>query len=174
MKRLNLVVVVGCCVALVPAMTLAGNGQTGACFVFDAEPVWPASGAVAPDGGFELGGCADGFTQQECESVSVLVDFAGGATCADVAAKAGITWQGSCDATIPPVGDVCVELWTFLGGKATGALCINDIGGSYAPGVACAGGPVPTIPGIGLAAMALLMLAGALFFLAKRSPHPSI
>lgn len=171
MRKLNLFLLVAVSVALMPAGAWAGG--TGACYVIVGEPTLGGSSVPLDAGGvFELAGCSDGFTFEECNSVDELTEFLEGVTCDDVAAKGGIMWDGSCDASIDPVGSICIELWTAQGGLATEAICVNDIGGDYSAGVAC-GAPVPTIPPVGLAALMLLLLAGALFFMAKRSPVSS-
>jgi hypothetical protein len=172
MRKRNLFLLVAICVALVPAGAWAGG--TGACFVVTSTETWPAGDAATPDGQpFNLAGCANGFTQEECTAVDSLVEFWEGATCDDVAGKGGFKWDGSCDASVDPIGSVCLELWTAQGGLATEALCVNEIGGDYSAGAAC-GAPVPTMPPLGLAALMLLMLAGALFFMAKRSPQTTV
>jgi len=171
MRKLNLFVLVGLCVALVPGVALAGNGGTGACFVVSLFDIWDGEGAL-PEGKFELAGCADGFTEQECTSVDELTEFWEGATCEDVAAKGGFDWDGSCVADFDPLGEVCVVLWTEPGGTFTQALCVDDIGGEWSPGVDC-GIPVPIMPGFGMAALALLILAGALIILTVRGSLPS-
>lgn len=174
MRKLNLLLIVVFCVALLPAMAMAGNGNTGACFVVGDQPVWPSSGTEAPDGKFNLAGCADGFTLEECSSVDELVEFWEGATCEDVADKGEIDWDGSCEASIAPVGTTCIQLWTGIGGAATEALCINDIGGTWFDDLECGGVPVPTMPPVGLAALMLLLLAGALLFLTKKASSPAV
>ena len=95
-------------------------------------------------------------------------------SCADVAGKGGFDWNGSCDSTISPVGDVCIQLWSILGDQAAQGLCTQDIGGQWYTDLECGGTPVPTMPPLGLAALMLLMLAGALFFMAKRSPQTTV
>jgi hypothetical protein len=172
MRMRNLLLLVAICVVLMPAGAWAGG--TGACYVVTSAPTWPGGDAATPDGqAFDLAGCADGFTQEECSSVDTLVEFAEGFTCADVALKGGFDWNGSCSSTIDPVGDVCIQLWSILGAQSAQGLCVQDIGGQWYTDLECGGTPVPTMPPAGLAALMMLMLAGALFFMAKRSPVSS-
>jgi hypothetical protein len=174
MRKLNLFLLIGVGVALMPAVGWAGAG-TGACFVVTGEPALGGSSMpLDAAGGFNLAGCADGFTLEQCSSVDELTEFLQGVTCADVAEKGGISWQGSCQASIEPVGGVCIQLWTVQGAQATQGLCLGDIGGEWFTDLECGGTPVPTMPPVGLAALMLLMLAGALFFMAKRSPLTSV
>ena len=169
MRKLNLVLFVGLVVALIPAVAWAGGG-TGACFVVSGAPALGGSSVpLDATGDFVLAGCADGFTFEQCNSVDELVEFWEGASCADVAAKGGFSWQGSCQSSIDPVGGVCIQLWTVQGAQATQGLCVGDIGGEWFNDLECGGIPVPTMPPVGLAAMMLLLLAGALLYLTKRS-----
>ena len=114
-----------------------------------------------------MAGCTEELDEQECDSIDELTNFSPGATCADIADEGGITWDGSCDASIDPAGDFCVELWTAKGGAGSEAICgdLGGGGGGFSAGVSCQGAPVPTMPGLGLAAMAFLILAGALIIL---------
>lgn len=175
MKKLNLLLLMGLCLALIPAMTLAGDG-VGACFVFGGEPVSSEGSSVPldPDGGFAFVGCADGFTEAECESVDELVEYWEGATCDDLADEFSFSWDGSCDANIPPYGDVCIELSSELGVDGSELLCEEDVSGTFSAGVGCEGAPVPTTPPLGLAALMLLLLAGAVFLLTKRGARTAV
>lgn len=169
MKKLNIPILMGLCVLLVPVAALAGNGDTGACYVVEGLPAFPQS--LDPEGKFALAGCADGLTQAECDSVDELTLWAEGATCADLALKGGFDWEGSCAADIPPLGNLCILLWTDIGGSFTEGLCENDIGGTWFDDPTC-GAPVPTMPGFGMAAMVLLMMSGALILLTLRGSLP--
>lgn len=171
MRRLSLSILLALGAVLVPAVGFAGNGDTGACYVVgDLESVFGDPGTS--EGKFNLAGCAEGLTEAECTSVDQLTEFWESATCADVAEEYGFDWEGSCQADIPPLGDLCIVLWTELGGAATQALCENEIGGTWFNDLEC-GAPVPTMPGFGLAAMAMLMLGGALLLLTMRGSLPS-
>ena len=171
MGNLKSALFLGLGVVLLPGLVLAGQGATGACFfVGDVADVFedPSSG----NGKFSVAACADGLTEDECTSVSILTEFWEGATCEDVADKGSIMWDGSCQADIPPLGDLCVVLWTEFGVTATQGLCENDLGGTWYLDLEC-GAAVPAMPPIGLGVMAMLILGGALLLLTLRSSLPS-
>ena len=169
LRKLNLLLFAVLSVALLPTVAEAGDGVvTGACYVVSGEGggTWPAGDAGLPDGAVAtIAGCADGFTEAQCSSVDELVLFSPGSTCADLANTFEFDWNGSCSAAIDPVGDVCILLWTAQGPVATAAVCENEIGGSWFTDLECGGTPVPTVPPVGLAALAMLMLAAALVVL---------
>lgn len=171
MGKLKLSILVAFSLLSSPALLSAGQDPVGACFVVgDFADVFGE--AAATEGKFNLAGCADGLTEAECTSVDVLTEFWEGATCADVADKGGFDWDGSCLAGIPPLGDLCVVLWTELGPPVTQGLCEKDLGGTWFNDLEC-GAPVPTMPGFGLAVMALLILGGALILLTMRGSLPT-
>lgn len=165
MRKLTLSMVAVLCIVLLPAAAQAGNGEvTGACFAVEVEPVEPA-GVVG------FAGCADGFTALQCAAVGeILTEFAPGETCEGVAGEGGWSWDGSCEFTYSSFGDVCAQLYSVQGPITSAGFCANDVAGSWTDGGTC-GAPVPTMPPVGLAALMLLMLAGALFFMAKKSPQ---
>lgn len=168
MKKLTLCMLVVLCVVLLPAAAQAGDGQvTGACYSVESEP-------VAPEGGVGFAGCADGFTEQECDAGGkILTVFAPGVTCEAVADDFELSWDGVCEANVAPFGDVCINLYSFQGPGASGLFCNETVGGSWTAGGSC-GAPVPTMPPVGLAAMMLLLLGGALLFLTKRASSPAV
>ena len=153
---------------------MAGNGDIGACFVVGDLPVWPVGESADPEGKFSFAGCADGFTLAECSSIDELVEFAEGATCADLAAEGQFTWDGSCEADVTFFDEVCVQLWSASGTQASQALCAQELGGEWSNDTVCGGVPVPTLPPVGLAALMLLLLAGALLFLTKKASSPAV
>ena len=170
MRKLNVLMILALCVGLVPAVASAGE-DVGACYVVAAPTSIFTDGAT--EGEETLAGCADGFTEEECTSVDELTSFWPNGTCEDVADEYNLDWDGSCAADIDPIGDMCIVLWTSIGGPATQALCENDIGGVWFDDLVCGGAPVPTMPGIGMAAMVVLLLGGALVLLTIRGTLPS-
>jgi len=169
MRKLNILIVLGLCAVLLPAVASAGD-VTGACYV--VEGITALSEDATPEGKFAFAGCADDFTEEECSSIDELTQFAAGATCADLAQKGGFDWDGSCLADIDPLGNICIQLWTEIDPEFTQELCENDIGGVWSDDLTC-GAPVPTMPGFGMAFMALVILGGALILLTVRGSLPS-
>lgn len=164
LRKLNLLLFAVLCVVLLPAVASAGL-STGACWVYDAgqKGEFPA-----------LAACTEDFTEEDCNEVSVLVNFSPGATCAQMAGELQIEWNGSCLADFVPADEVCVQLWSAVGAEGAQGLCAQEINGSWFTDLECGGTPVPTVPPVGLAALAMLMLAAALVVLSLRGAQTAV
>lgn len=167
MGKLKLTVLLGIVSMAISGVAFAGQPPVGACWVAgDVSSIFDDSSNG--EGKFGLAGCTEGLTEDECTSASVLTEFLENGTCDDVSSLLQIMWDGSCDADIPPLGDLCVVLWTELGAVASQGLCENDLGGTWFDDLEC-GAPVPAMPPVAMGVMAMLILGGALLLLTLRS-----
>jgi hypothetical protein len=164
MKKLNLLVLLGACVLLAPAMASAGNGSTGACLLQSPD----AAGSLFPDGKFFGAICVDGTTEFECLEVGGGVEWFENDTCEEL--DVPWTWEGSCQANVPPLGDQCYILWIDGDGEEA---CGSQEGTWYEDDLTCGAAPVPAMPPAGMALMILMIMGGALVLLTIRGSIPS-
>ena len=146
----SVVVVVVAVLILCPATVSAQNGpDIGAC------------GIEFSAGGQEAVECIDGFTQSECASFCSSCEWIAAETCSDLK----VPWEGSCFFANEPPGGGC-WLWAIEPGNQTAEFhCEQTFNGVWSDDLACGGGPVPTLPKIAYAALALVLLAGTLTLL---------
>ena len=164
MTRLNVSILLGLCVVLLPAVASAGSGGTGACLI-----EVPGPGATSfPAGKDDIAVCVDGLSEDVClKGTGGEGEWFEGLTCGEL--DVPWEWEGSCQADVDPFGDQCYVLWAD--GDAE-LVCVENAGGTWFEDLEC-GIPVPAMPGFGMAVMALLILGGALVLLTIRGSLPS-
>ena len=163
MRRLYVLGLVALAVVLLPSVAAAGG--TGACFALGDVVNLPQ----LPSGKGEFAAiCVDGVTIDECFEILFLseeVEFEPNLTC-DAIGK--IPWDGSCLFDFgSTVGNACVHLYYDGDEFESEAVCKEAPGQWFDDPSAC-GIPTPTMPGFGMAALALLMLGAALTLLTMK------
>lgn len=161
MKRLSVLCLVAMVVVLLPSIALAGG--TGACYSLNnpSSPLIPAG-----EEGFQAL-CLNDLTQGECTEVLLgeFSEWAEGVTCDELK----VPWDGSCLFDFGgTVGLDCIYLYYDQDPDFAQLICEGKAGGQFFDDPAACGVPTPTLPGFGMAALALLMLGGALILLTMK------
>ena len=162
MKKVNVFGLVVLALMLLPAVASAGNG-TGACYSFGG-PVLPQSPLGEED---FTALCLDNITQAECEEQLFGPDsnWDPGITCDQLK----VPWDGSCLFDFQgTIGLGCIYLYYEDEPALAQLICEGKAGGQFFDDPAACGVPTPTLPGFGMAALALLMLGGALVLLTMK------
>jgi len=148
-------------VVLLPAVAAAGG--TGACYSLDG-PVSPLT--PAGEEGFQAL-CLNDLTEGECAELELggFAQWDDNITCDQL----DIPWDGSCLFDFGgTVGLDCIYLYYDTDPDFAELICEGKAGGQFFDDPAACGVPTPTMPGFGMAALALLMLGAALTLLTMK------
>jgi hypothetical protein len=162
MSKSGVPILVVLAMMLLPSVALAGNG-TGACFSFGGPVL--AQSPLGEDG-FNVV-CLDDVTPEECTDLNLGADseWESGLTC-DLLK---VNWDGSCLFDFGgTVGFGCIYLYYEDDPDYSQLICEEKAGGQFFDDPAACGIPTPTMPGFGMAALALLLLGGALALLTMK------
>lgn len=161
MRRMFILGLVAAAVVLLPSVAVAGG--TGACYAI-GNPTLPQS--PLGDDGFQAL-CLDNVTEQECQELELAPEtqWDSNLTCDGLK----VNWDGSCLFDFQgTVGLGCIYLYYENDPDYAELICEKKNGGQFFDDPAACGVPTPTMPGFGMAALALLMLAGALVVLTMK------
>lgn len=148
--RILLVVFAGAVVAWLPTMASAQSGESlGACWIdFTA-------------GTEDATECIGDVTEADCADFCSNCNWDQNTDCTEL----DVPWQGSCFFDDIPPGGGC-WLWAVEGGSDSAEFhCEQTFGGAWSDDLVCGGAPVPALPKLAYAALALVLLAGSLTLL---------
>lgn len=115
-------------------------------------------------------GCIPNVTDQQCTDIYSWTEpiWNAGSDCTGL--DVPFTWDGSCLASVPPVGERCNLLWADPTNEFTSVEhCEEGHGCTWFPNnLTCEGAPVPAMPRPALALMVFVMMGTALVALTVR------